>query len=768
MLEGSAKFLGLSLAVIVLARASVAAPTTGTYHLSPPEIYKVSESSRFLASGDLNGDKRRDLVLLNNQKSLLEILLQKPDGKGFDRQERIVERVAFSLSVADLNGDGRDDILIGAQPSAVLYQDKQGRLAQPEDIRVSGTFAETGDINGDKRTDIVIFDKDRFSLILQTDDGRLGNPREYPNAVTTDQPPEILDLNGDGRLDLLYADAQQKNTVAVRYQQAPGEFGPEQKLDVGFFKSLSPLRAEGKGVLKLAMVEQRTNSLKLMEAGEPTSGGEAYALSQPRLLAFPENARPAGLTVVAADLDGGGFDHIALFSRDLAEAAFYGWNRGQDFSRQTRPVLIDIAAAAVPPKTPRPPIYVLSKKEQAIGVMRPDERGTYSFPQPLNLPGAPLAAASADLDGDAKPELLYVVKNTTGVLEVHRWKDAPASATAAATTAVAQEATTATRLRESLVVSMGQSTGADEPTAMQALDVNGDGRLDLALFFEYRPMEIFLQGEKGNWRRLFVGEGVVKGLFSEARPERFWVDDIDGDGKPEILIARESFARAVRIAPGGETTVVEQFNGRSADSQISAVATADLDGDGRKEILLVDRASNVLTVYARGEGRSFRLAANVDVPGLQVYRVYVARLNNDKADDLIVVSDRALGVLFGGGRQSRMATRWRRQAEEEDAYYAMVETGDVDNDGQDEILALENKNHVLELYRLGPKDEPERLYHFKVFDDLRGSMYRGPVQEMPAEPRELWVGDLNADGRNDLAAVAHDRLLIYYQKGPEK
>ncbi|MDR1011840.1 MAG: hypothetical protein LBM04_12085, partial [Opitutaceae bacterium] len=96
--------------------------------------------------------------------------------------------------------------------------------------------------------------------------------------------------------------------------------------------------------------------------------------------------------------------------------------------------------------------------------------------------------------------------------------------------------------------------------------------------------------------------------------------------------------------------------------------------------------------------------------------------------------------------------------------YADIIAGDLDNDGQPEIICVDPVKNLLEiLHRDAGGVRWESLMHFKVFEiDQHYQGRRGT----PLEPRETVIANLTADpsGKKSILLLVHDRVLIYPQQ----
>jgi trimeric autotransporter adhesin len=155
--------------------------------------------------------------------------------------------MAQKILVADLNGDGNPDIVLTCggttqgKPDpkkgfvAVLAGDGRGafKAAQPLiPIGADGLKAAVGDVNGDKRPDIVVIAHDSYSvtILLQDERGRFDADQKWAVQASKGDHPHthdvaVADANGDGNLDILTTNEDDGN-VSVLLGDGTGRFGP--------------------------------------------------------------------------------------------------------------------------------------------------------------------------------------------------------------------------------------------------------------------------------------------------------------------------------------------------------------------------------------------------------------------------------------------------------------------------------------------------------------------------------------------------------------
>ena len=165
---------------------------------------------------DLNGDGRLDLVTANDEDQTnrlvdgtVSVLLGAKDGFA-RRHDYRIGGGADGLVVRDLNGDGRPDVAVSRGEAgpfvSVLLNRGDGLFGAKQDYRGAGRFAEAvtaADLNGDGRPDLVVANGKRgISVLTNQGNGTFGPPvviTAHENVFAV----SVGDLNGDGRADVL-------------------------------------------------------------------------------------------------------------------------------------------------------------------------------------------------------------------------------------------------------------------------------------------------------------------------------------------------------------------------------------------------------------------------------------------------------------------------------------------------------------------------------------------------------------------------------------
>lgn len=701
----------------VLAACHSGAPAKTSAPCDPQFPIPVSESGpdpdggsykRGLAFADFNGDGVLDVAVANGGDSVSVL-----KGLGLRRFDAPVVyttgQYTTRIAAGDLDGDGDADLVVAAMDYSssngtvrVLTNDGHGAFTVGAAYTTAFNLGlALGDLDGDGKLDIVVGNRtsNLVSVFYNAGGGTFGARMDYPSGGQDGYDtatPQLADLDHDGALDLVTTANDGEVAIMLRrgsgYATTAVPLSSDTLISMTF--EIGDFDHDGDTDVAAIYDTEPSANVTTPFAGIVRNDGTGA------FTALPATPLPAMATLDAAgDLDGDGIPELvaesfppndadSLFSLrvDAAGAVTTGWmwnTPTTDFL-----VLVDLDGDG----------HLDVAYSDGAGVASLAGRGDGTVVVPETVPTGPSAYSIqriADVDHDGK---LDVLRGSQAGIEVYR--NLGGHLGSAATYALA------------------------EPSDFTVTDVNGDGQLDLVATSG--------TGSAGSFQVMLGASGAFAAPTSfptDVNSQHLAVGDVDGDGKPDVVVACAGYApREMPPTPGGLDVFHNAGNGtftlvtRLDGMYSSAIALGDVDGDGRLDVIL-DGFPTSSVLHGNGDGTFVAPVA------LGARLAQLIDLNNDgRPDELLEVEGAAVGL---GTLEVALA---RADGTFEDPIpgpqQPLMAAGDIDGDGSPDLVTLQSGL---------------RIWHGNgdgTFAE-RGRFVGGaPVQ----------IGDLDGDGLGDLVS----------------
>jgi hypothetical protein len=593
--------------------------------LSTPTLY-----SAFVAS-DLTGDGKVDIaaVNFNDFASVLSLFKGNGDGTFQAPINTPLSGEPTGLLLGDFNNDGKPDLAVSdSSQHLTIFVNNGTGVFTPKGPFLTGSGSNTApfemslaaaDLNGDGKLDIVLTDAldGKVSVLLGHGDGTFGGFTQIP-AGTNVSSIAIADLNEDGKPDLIVQN-QDAMDLGVLIGNGDGTFQPLAGYAVAGDISIGPLFVADFN--QDGHADAATLQAIVLGAGDG---------------AFPLTAKAVSVGAGAAAIAAGDFNGDGILDFVTSNAGgsngtapipatiTVGLGKGDGtFSVTTIATGIGGSGIAVGDfnKDGKLDIVLANTPANVVSLFLGNGDGTFQPEVDFAVDPNPNNISIADVNNDGNLDLLV----THGTFAVHG--------------GIASSSRIAVLLGkgDGTFQPAQFATGPNNvlPVALAVADYNGDGNLDFivgdALSGAQTPY--FGTGTGAFSSAPFVGDNatfwIASGDFNgDGKP--------DAVASDAACVTSPVFVSCIRTflnnGFGSGFLIKDTQTPRTAQF----IATGDLDGDGVLDVVYSNAFNIISTMKGNGDG-TFQPGVDY-VSGEGTTHLVVADLNNDGAPDILAVA----------------------------------------------------------------------------------------------------------------------------------
>jgi hypothetical protein len=698
------------------------------------EIFEFKSKTRQLQVADINGDGKDDILFLNNQASRLEILLRKKKSlakanelpqlkESFYNRGLMLDYWVNHFRVARINKDKLLDIvaITSSGEINIYFQKSNGEFDDPLVLKVDDksdiqNFV-VGDLNQNGLTDLVICKKNNAEIIWNDKQQKFNKRKTIKFSVYGCQGVMLIDVNHDKRDDLLFYFGENELPVRLRLNKGNGGFSWERAL------KLPDISYVEKSLLKknhdqLAVVMNNGMIFRLYDFVYKRSKSifRQKEINSQRLI-LQGIGRGKKIAWDSYDINQDGFLDLCVAAPQLSQVhLYYGNANGFSSVPQTIDSLTSLNIIFFNQKGD---LVVFSKKEKSIAIHKKSE--FKKFPEFLRLNGEPHAlAVSSKKD-------LFVVTSDKKKYRLFQFAS-----------------------------NKGQYSKAKEyaldlksaPESIKVFHLKKKNDFVVIMFNAYdKPSVYRVDNQKVS--QLSIDKFRAAGRVLKEQD----VVAAGQAGELELLVNEGKIVRAYRWQKN-MFKIVNQLNPQK-ESVALLPGKPVIGKDKYPAYLLYDATAHSIYKFSRTHSIDFNVVQIADkmknVSDVQEFKVKNQR-------GILLVGDAELQWIQDNQKNLTLKKRHEYASSLNKASMWMAKTVSTGKRKNNMLALLDSKQHTLELISLKKNKLKEELV-FEVFQD---SGFNNIAGKHVYEPHSLDSGDINGDKINDIAALVHNKLIIYY------
>ncbi|CAF1313567.1 unnamed protein product [Rotaria sordida] len=779
--------------------------------------------------GDFNNDSRLDVVTTNFRSGSLSVLLGQGNGsfgKAMTYSANIIVQ-PVSVAVGDVNNDKKLDIVITDGSSdivGVLLGYGNGTFSNVMTYVVGRSSAPNGislfDLNNDNHLDLIVTTRDEgfIGIFLGYGNGSFQEMTKYSTgSLSSTYRIAIADFNNDYRYDFAVTDIV-NDKIIIFYGYGNGSFQLARTYFTGFGSSPYAITTA-----KLKNSNQINIIVTLWGTGNVGILTEYIAAEFANQKTLSTGSAPQPYSVTVGNFNDDNYIDIVIVNSgsDNLDILF---NTGNGtFERQ---ITYPIGADSYPQyviaddinKDNHLDIVTVNSKSNSISLIMGYDNGTFDLPRVYSTgkDSHPLAVAIGDLNNDNRSDLIIANAGTDsiGILigfhytTFQSYKTYFSDNTRRPQGIITRDfnndkyldIAVAFSLSDKIGILLGYGNGSfgimmtystgngSRPQSLTVHDFNNDGQLDIVVISSAtNDIGILLGYGNGSFttsRRYSTGNG--------SGPIAIILTDINNDGEIDIVVANAAANNiGILLGHGNLTfdTIITYSTGNNSKPQ--SLAVGDFDNDGQIDIAVANFLTSNISIFLGYQNGNFTIqvsystgyqswphsitvgdfnrdnrldiaTCNFNMNDVSIFLGYgngsfapfrtfstgdgsaplfieARDFNNDDILDIVVVNygTNTIVVLFGFGDGSFLPGI---------AYQTGVgsapctlTTGDFDNNSQLDIIVTNEQSNDISI--------------FLAYDrELYGSITSYSMG-FGSQPHSIAIGDLNNDGLSDIVVA---------------
>jgi len=351
----------------------------------------------------------------------------------------------------------------------------------------------------------------------------------------------------------------------------------------------------------------------------------------------------------------------------------------------------------------------------------------------------PSGSALADIDGDGKTDLI-TVNSSSNSISVFRY------------------ALSSNDISSASFNKMVEFSTGSNPSCVATGDIDGDGKTDIAVA-NSSSNSISVLRNISTSGSISAGSFEAKVDFTTGNvPYDVAIRDIDGDGKPDLIVTNNGSNSASILR---NLSTPGTLNAGSFDSKVDLstgmnpyrVAIDDIDGDGKPDLAVNNYLSNSITVYRNistsGSITPGSFETSVDfTTGMSPLGLSLCDIDGNGKKDLIVnyfgwqtlsifKNISTSGTIDAGTFDNRVdLPLWITGPGE-------LTIGDIDGDGKPDLAVSSPGRDIVSVFR-----------NTSTYGSVGVSSFSsGSEFHVGTSPKGVEIGDLNGDGKPEIIVV---------------